>query len=188
MQSENRKLEDQMEDIKDEQSRYFMLFDGQRKSFQDLQNKVAWNKFTLDEMKKVTEDVHVTVNLVQDLDEYVHRVLPINLQTSIYKSCMMSGDMRNRQRFERYTSDVINQLLLIKNEKSLKFDKKEVSLPKISTIEKQLALQVPTSPTSPLNVPEAKPTKFDMSKAAEEVKHQEKIEKDLKKRDVSKML
>lgn len=174
LKKENRQLKHYIEDIKDEASRNFKLFDGIRDSFSTMSTQVAWNKFNIEKMDRIVRDVHVTVNMVQEMDTYIHRVMPINIQTQIYKSCMMSGDLRYRQRFEKYTSEVINQLLLIKNEPNFPFDKEEVTLPNIKSIEKQLALKRPrvthTSPNLPDMSGEVKQSKFDMGKAIEEVK------------------
>ena len=95
-------------------------------------------------MKKTVEDIDVTIAHVKDLDHWLHKIQPINIMTQIYKAVNMGGDSRNRTKLEKYTSDVINQLLMVKVEPAAVFDRKYIDLPSIGSIESQLAAEKPT--------------------------------------------
>jgi len=93
----------------------------------------------MDDMKKITDDLHVTVNKCQDIDLYLHKVLPINLETQIFKACSVTcNDNKGRVRLANYTSGILNRLLTLKADKSGKFDKTEVILPELKNLKKHL--------------------------------------------------
>ena len=80
-------------------------------------------------MKLTVEDIDVTINHVQEMDHWLHKIQPINIMTQIYKAVNIGADSRNRNKLERYTSDVVNNLLVSRMEQNIKFDKKYIDLP-----------------------------------------------------------
>ena len=58
-----------------------MLIDNQRNSYQGVQNSIAWVKFNMDEIMKKHDDLDVMSSQIKETDLYLHKILPINLET-----------------------------------------------------------------------------------------------------------
>jgi len=135
-------MEADLDRLKESHREQRVIIETQRKSFQTLQSQTAWNKYQMDDMKKVTDDLHVTVNKCQDLEVYLHKVLPINVETQIFKACTVAcHDSKGRTRLANYTSATVNRLLQMKQDRGSKFDKDEVFLPELKTINKHLMFE-----------------------------------------------
>jgi hypothetical protein len=71
---------------------------------------------------------------VKETDNYLHKTLPINIETQIFNACNIIADKPSKPKLTTYTSSLINNLIKAKDDTLLKFNKKEINMPDIKSL------------------------------------------------------
>ena len=91
---------------------------------------MGWQKYNIDELLKVTEDLPVLSQQVVATEQYLQKILPIKIQTAIYGNCkhLVTKDKELKLDLLEYQEQVYEELLLSKD-KDEDFDKTEYVIP-----------------------------------------------------------
>lgn len=152
LKNELAELGDRILEVSETAERQNYVLDTQKERFQDLQNQIAWNKYNIEELATQTEDVPTLLRQCAQTEKYLHRILPLKIETQIFNSVQTVTPDDKVKDFMNYTSKRINQLLQDKKNELAEFDKRKYELPDIKNV-----VDIPDDP-SPLDQHEQAPT------------------------------
>jgi hypothetical protein len=99
---------------------------------------------------KATEDLPVLLKQAEATEKYLHKVLPIKIETQIYNSHIkVINDNKLKKTLNEYTSGVINDLLNDRKNDELEFDKRKFEVPEIKGIKEVVIEEPPKVETKP---------------------------------------
>lgn len=109
--------------------------DGSKKLFDKLDGQMGWQKYNIDKLNKLTEDLPMLYKQASATEYYLDKVLPIRTQAEIYRNVSMvipEKDLYMRREFlehNNYEFDTLIDKIKDPDPRHI-FDKKSYHVPK----------------------------------------------------------